>query len=46
MADKEKELKMEKEFKRGYVYEEFIFEPELIAWINAPQIDQDISVQT
>jgi len=42
----EKEFKPEKEFKRGYEFEEFIFEPELIPWINDTQIDQWISVET
>jgi len=40
------EFKEEKEFKRGYEFKEPEFKPEIIAWINAPQIDQNISVQT
>jgi len=42
MANKEFKQKM---FKRGYEFEEFKFEPEEIPWINAPLIDQNISVE-
>jgi len=41
-------MKKNKEYKADYLkdYKEPVFEPELIAWINTPQLKQDIAIQT
>lgn len=38
------EFKPPKEFKKGYEFKEFSFNPDIIPWINTAQVDYNISV--